>query len=69
MFRYTWVSFGRELFLLLVAALFCIPLYIAIVLSLKSNSDVYASPLSIPTDPQWSNFSTAMKGTATASMS
>jgi raffinose/stachyose/melibiose transport system permease protein len=61
--RYTWRSFARELLVLLIAAIFCVPLYIVIVLSLKSNSDIFAHPLSLPTHPQTSNFSTAWSQT------
>jgi raffinose/stachyose/melibiose transport system permease protein len=69
MFSYTRKTFARELILLLGAVIFCIPLYIVIVMSLKTNADVFAHPLSLPTDPQLSNFSSAFKGTASMSVS
>jgi raffinose/stachyose/melibiose transport system permease protein len=69
LFRYTWKSFGRELMLLAFAVVFCIPLYIAAALSLKSQSDTYLKPLAVPTHPVFGNFSTALRGTSSASVS
>jgi raffinose/stachyose/melibiose transport system permease protein len=58
-FRYTRRTFARELTLLVGAAIFCIPVYILLTLSLKSDSEVYTAPLAIPTHPHFSNYGTA----------
>lgn len=58
-FRYSWKSAIRESGIWGIAALFAFPLYVTVVLALKSNSAVYLHPLSLPTHPDFSNFSTA----------
>ena len=69
LFQYTWLSFMRELAVLLVAVLFCIPLYCVAVLALKTNPDVYLQPLSVPTNPQFGNLSSAWAGSGGAPIS
>lgn len=59
LFRYTKRSFVREVIFLAIAAAFCIPWYILITLSLKTNTQVYLSPLSFPTKGYFSNYSIA----------
>jgi raffinose/stachyose/melibiose transport system permease protein len=68
LYRYTWRTIIRELFLLFIAAAFCIPLYIVVVLSLKSPAGLYTHPLALPTDPQFSNYSAAMSGSSTVTL-
>jgi raffinose/stachyose/melibiose transport system permease protein len=69
LFRYTWRSFSRELLLLFIALLWCLPLYVAVVLAVKSNSAVYLHPLAVPTHPKLGNFSTAWNSQGVASVS
>ncbi len=64
MHRYRRRTLARELLLVAVVAFYCIPIYIMVVMSLKSNSEVYTKPLSIPTSPVWGNFRTAWQGTS-----
>jgi len=59
--RYTRRTLARELVLLLVAAVFCVPLYLLIAVSLKSFSDAYAAPLSFPWHAHWGNYSQAWR--------
>lgn len=68
LFRYTWRTFSRELTLILVAAVFFIPVYLLITLAVKSTEDVFTKPLTFPTDPDLSNFSTAWNGSAGVSL-
>jgi raffinose/stachyose/melibiose transport system permease protein len=58
MFRYTRLTFARELLLLAGALIWCIPVYLLFTLSLKSDSDAISSPYSLPAKPTTSNFST-----------
>jgi raffinose/stachyose/melibiose transport system permease protein len=62
LFRYTWRTFSRELTLILVAAVFFIPVYLLVTLSLKSSADVFTKPLSFPTSPDAHNYSRAWNG-------
>lgn len=57
--RYTWRTFARELAMIIGVAVFCIPLYLVVVISLKTTPESYASPLSFPRDLQFTNYSTA----------
>ena len=59
---YTFRTFLRELGLIGVAALYAIPLYLLVVLSLKTSSGAASAPFSVPRDPVWSNFSDAWSG-------
>jgi raffinose/stachyose/melibiose transport system permease protein len=68
LFRYTWRTFSRELTLILVAAIFFIPVYLLVTLSMKSTADVFTKPLSFPTHPEFSNFSRAWNGPAGISL-
>ncbi|HEX4518318.1 MAG TPA: carbohydrate ABC transporter permease [Gaiellaceae bacterium] len=60
LFRYTRKTFARELALLAGAVLFAVPVYILVVLSLKTPGGVAAHPLSFPTNPQFGNYSKAL---------
>jgi raffinose/stachyose/melibiose transport system permease protein len=63
-FSYTRRTFLREVILILAAAVFCIPLYIVLVMSLKTNQQITTTPLSLPLHPQFSNYREAWNGTA-----
>ena len=60
--RYTRRTFGRELFMLFLAALWWIPFYFLVVISLKPTSEVLTSPMSLPTHLSFSNYSQAWHG-------
>jgi raffinose/stachyose/melibiose transport system permease protein len=61
--RYSGRTLSRELLVLLVGIAFCVPLYLLITISLKTTADSYISPLSFPSDPNWSSYSDASGGT------
>ena len=63
--RYTRRTFGREIVLVLGAAVFCVPFYLLVTGSLKSIREVLLSPLSLPTSLQFENYSDAWAGTTT----
>jgi len=58
-FRYTRRTYVREVALMITAVIFCIPLYLLISISLKTSSQVYTSPLSLPLHPHFSNYASA----------
>jgi raffinose/stachyose/melibiose transport system permease protein len=66
--RYTRVTFARELGLLAGAVVFCVPLYLLVTLSLKTNAEVYTSPLSVPTKLHVGNYSEAWTNGGTPSL-
>src|SRR4051812_35416470 len=49
----------RELALILVAIVFCLPFYVLIAIGLETTAQTYKTPLSFPWPPHWSNFSEA----------
>ncbi|MDR1426510.1 MAG: carbohydrate ABC transporter permease [Bifidobacteriaceae bacterium] len=57
--RYTWRTFGHELVMLVLAAGFCLPLYILISVALKPNDQLFTKPWEFPAQPDWGNFSEA----------
>lgn len=57
--HYTRRTLARELALVLVAGLYCLPFYLLAALSLETTAETYKQPLSFPTSPQWGNFSEA----------
>ena len=57
--RYTKRTFARELTLLLVAAIWWVPFYFLVVVSLKPDLEALQSPLSFPKEIHLGNFSTA----------
>ncbi|HWV86697.1 MAG TPA: carbohydrate ABC transporter permease [Capillimicrobium sp.] len=59
LFRYTRWSLARELAFIAGALVFCIPLYLLAVISLKGPNEALVSPLSLPSDPQFDNYSLA----------
>lgn len=64
LFRYTIRTFGRELALILVAAIWWIPFYFLITVSLKSDSETLTHPSSLPSHVELGNFSSAWQGVA-----
>ncbi len=58
-FRYTRWSLGRELAFVIGALVFCVPLYLLVVISLKGPGEALTSPLSLPSSPEFGNYSTA----------
>jgi raffinose/stachyose/melibiose transport system permease protein len=59
LFRYTWKTFTREFIMLAVAFFFCLPLYLLVAISLKTDTAAFTSPLSFPSTPHFSNYRTA----------
>jgi raffinose/stachyose/melibiose transport system permease protein len=57
--RYTPRTFARELTLLAVAAIWWIPFYFLVIVSLKPDLEALTTPLSFPQDVELGNFSTA----------
>jgi raffinose/stachyose/melibiose transport system permease protein len=57
--RYTRSTLLREIALILVAAVYCLPFYLMIALSLETDEQTYRAPLSLPWPPQFGNFSEA----------
>jgi raffinose/stachyose/melibiose transport system permease protein len=49
--------------MLIGAVAFCLPLFVLMSVALKRPEDLFTSPLSFPTDPHFSNFSTAWQAT------
>src|SRR5262245_47041628 len=65
LFRYTTKTFDRELLLLAIAALWWIPFYFLVIVSLKPDNELFAqSPGSLPKSLEWGNYSTAWNGSA-----
>jgi raffinose/stachyose/melibiose transport system permease protein len=62
LFQYTWRSFMREITVLALAVVFCVPLYLLATISLKAPSAAYIAPLSFPSNPNWSSYSDAATG-------
>jgi raffinose/stachyose/melibiose transport system permease protein len=57
--RYTRRTVLREVALILVAAVYCVPFYLMIAIALETTEQTYRSPLSFPWPPQFGNFSEA----------
>ena len=62
LFQYTRKTFAREFLLLGLGLLFCVPAFVLVVLSLKTTQDTYTTPFSIPSPPQFDNYSQAWSG-------
>lgn len=60
--RYTWRTFSREILLIFAGVVFCVPLYLLITISLKTTSNAYLEPLSLPLPPNWDSYSDAATG-------
>lgn len=64
LFRYTTKTFARELLLILIAAIWWIPFYFLVVISLKPSSELVTNPSSFPSHLDFGNYSTAWQGTS-----
>jgi raffinose/stachyose/melibiose transport system permease protein len=60
--RYRFRTFGFELLMIAVALLFLFPVYVLVNLSLKTPAEINQAALSLPSSPQFSNFSKAWSG-------
>jgi raffinose/stachyose/melibiose transport system permease protein len=58
-FRYTGRTFARELVLLAVALIFCVPIYLVLAISLKSTAAAVVTPFSVPRHLLFSNYPAA----------
>lgn len=61
---YTWRTFGREIGLMILAAIWWIPFYFLVSTSLKSNQEALRAPIAPPSRLLFSNFPTAWRGQA-----
>jgi raffinose/stachyose/melibiose transport system permease protein len=69
LFRYTTKTFARELVLLAVAAVWWVPFYFLVIISLKPDNELYTqSSGALPKTVAWGNYSTAWKGNAAVSL-
>jgi raffinose/stachyose/melibiose transport system permease protein len=59
MHRYTIRTFAWEIWMLILALVFCLPLYILIATALKPPADLFSNPVSFPGHPDFGNFATA----------
>lgn len=50
-FRYTRRTFAREIALLALAVVFCVPIYLVLTISLKSTSQAVLTPFRSPPTP------------------
>jgi raffinose/stachyose/melibiose transport system permease protein len=65
LFRYTTKTFARELLLLAIAAIWWVPFYFLVIISLKTDTEVYTqSTGALPKTFAWENYSTAWRGSA-----
>ena len=58
-FRYTRWSLGREVAFVVAALVFCTPLYLLAVISLKGADEALVAPLSLPSSPDFANYAEA----------
>ena len=58
-FRYTRWSLAREIAFAAGALVFCVPLYLLLVISLKGPNAALVAPLSPPSSPEFGNYSAA----------
>jgi raffinose/stachyose/melibiose transport system permease protein len=58
-FRYTRWSLAREITFVAGALVFCVPLYLLAVISLKGPDEALVAPLSLPSSPVFDNYSAA----------
>jgi raffinose/stachyose/melibiose transport system permease protein len=59
--RYSRRTLARELVLLAVAVVFCLPFYLLVSIALDSTAQTYKRPLSFPLPPHFGNFSEAWR--------
>ncbi|MDX6486143.1 MAG: raffinose/stachyose/melibiose transport system permease protein [Gaiellaceae bacterium] len=56
MVRYTRRTLMRELVLILVGVLYCLPFYLLVAIALETTAQAYQTPLSFPSPPHLDNF-------------
>jgi raffinose/stachyose/melibiose transport system permease protein len=54
--RYTRRTLMRELGLILVGALYCLPFYLLVAIALDTTAQAYRTPLAFPSPPHFDNF-------------
>jgi raffinose/stachyose/melibiose transport system permease protein len=59
MHRYTIKTFAWEIWMLILALAFCLPLYILVATALKPSQQLFTNPVSFPGHPAFGNFATA----------
>ena len=59
--RYTRGTLARELGLVVVAAIFCLPFYLLISIALEPTAQPQGTPLAFPWPPHFGNFATAWR--------
>src|SRR5215211_338667 len=57
--RYTRGTLARELVLILVAIVYCLPFYLLVAIALETTAQTFKTPLSFPWPPHFGNFSEA----------
>lgn len=57
--RYTLKTLSWEIWMLISALVFCLPLYLLVAVALKPSRELFTDPISFPRDPSFSNFSVA----------
>jgi len=66
--RYDRSTLARELALVLVALVYCLPLYLLVAVALESTAQSSKTPLSFPWPPHFDNFSTAWTASGQAGL-
>ena len=66
--RYRPATLARELGLIVTAAIWWIPFYLLIVVSLKPGAEAISSPFSLPRSPDFENFASAWQGSGGVSL-
>jgi raffinose/stachyose/melibiose transport system permease protein len=68
--RYGKKTLIGEIFIAIIAVLFCLPLYFVVSVSLKPKNEIFESAMTFTDNPQWGNFATVWKaGAANAFLS
>lgn len=60
--------YGRELFALALAVLWCVPFYYLSIVSVKPTSETFADPMAFPEQFAWGNYGEAWAGTMGVSL-
>jgi raffinose/stachyose/melibiose transport system permease protein len=67
-FRYTGRTFARELLLIAVAAIWWVPFYFLVVVSLKPTAELAAHPFGFPSKLEFANYKSAWAGDASVTL-
>lgn len=62
MYQYRPRTLLREVLFVVVALIYCLPIYLLVTMMVKSNGDIIRKPLAFPESVRFSNFSGAWKG-------